>query len=125
MLWILRLRAHHQRDGPAQDPAERCGVHHNEWPIALPPDAVGKFPVAGHLPQIPRSARASPMISAWPGVGSMSRRHMEVAAEARRTRASRHLRPGGRKPGQVFTPEVGNPLVDVGLHLRAPVRSWG
>src|SRR5690348_9364609 len=33
---------------------------YNEWPIALPPDGVGKFPVPGPLPQIPEVAIGQP-----------------------------------------------------------------
>jgi hypothetical protein len=102
-------------DGPAQDQPSDAASY-NEWPIALPPDAVGKFPVAGHLPQIPEVGTGQP------DDFNLARGRFDVPSAyggggGGETHGAVHGTSGSVETGAGIHTEAGNPLVDVGLHL--------
>jgi hypothetical protein len=106
-------------DGPAQDQPSDAAPY-NEWAISLPPDAIGKFPVAGHLPAIPEVSVGQPdefnlararfgEPPAYGGGGGHSGSHGGASG------AHDTAEPAEAAPG--IHAEIGNPLVNASLHL--------
>jgi hypothetical protein len=105
-------------DGPAQDlPSDAAS--YNEWPISLPPDAIGKFPVAGHLPAIPEVSMGQPeefnlaraRFSEPPAYGGGGG-HSGAHGGGRSTHDG-----APADAGPLVQAQIGNPLVDASLHL--------
>lgn len=87
---------------------------YNEWPIALPTDEIGKFPVPGHLPQIPEVAMGQP--------DDLSIAHGRFDGPIGGGGGYAYGGAGGAAGATETTPDAqtqigGNPLVDVGLNL--------
>jgi hypothetical protein len=104
-------------DGPAHDlPSDAAS--YNEWPISLPPDAIGKFPVAGHLPVIPVVSVGQPE-----EFNLARARFGEPPAYGGGGYAGVHggghsAHDGGpTDAGPLVQAQIGNPLVDASLHL--------
>ena len=97
---------------PQELPADPSA--YNEWPVALPVDPIGKFPAAGHLPQIPEVNLSEP------DDFSMARGRVDGPSAFGGGGGGGHWAGGGTAGPAEANPnmqaEVGNPLVGVGLH---------
>ena len=100
-------------DSQPQDPPTDS-VAYNEWPIALPADPVSKFPLAGQLPQIPEVNLGQPDDL------TLARARVDAPSAFG---GGGYSGGGGTAASTVANPnlqaEIGNPLVDVGLHQGA------
>jgi hypothetical protein len=86
---------------------------YNEWPIALPTDGLGKFPVPGHLPQIPEVALGQPDDL------NIARGRFDGPIEGGggQAYASAGSSAGATDTAPDVQTQIGSPLVDVGLNL--------
>jgi hypothetical protein len=104
-------------DGPAPDQPSDAGSY-NEWSIALPPDTIGKFPVAGHLPAIPEVSVGEPE-----EFNLARARFGEPLAYGGGGYAGAHggghsVHDGGpAEAGPLVQAQIANPLLDASLHL--------
>ena len=88
---------------------------YNEWPIALPTDGVGKFPVPGHLPQIPEVTMGQPddlNIARGRFDGPI-----EGGGGGGQAYASAGSPVGATETAPDVQTQIDNPLADVGLAL--------